>query len=537
MLTREIAAIDADIAQARSRLAPKRGDAPAAKLDAQQVAELASEALKARTARANAEARARTARDLLDLDSPESIPEVQASSPLQELIARRIRAEHDKADAEISLLPGHPRMKQLTASVADLRRQIAREAAVIVEGLEREAKQLAQREQAASASLEEIKTRLNDNTGDVARLAGLEDQAKAKRLQLAPLQADYEAVRTGGEAKAAPVEAQVIAAAQPSGRQTWIGRAQLAVLAGVSTLILGFAVVIMRELLAGRRRDQRPASEPASAPPPAMPEALSVIAETEKPSPFAERRSFIEAAEEPASASAPPVRPVSTISVPPAVAIRQNPIEAVAHRLLGNAEAQSGYRSILVGSAPGIDVREEAADLAGMLTAADRHVIIVDWAVDGIGLSQALGVKPVPGVMDLLSGRATFEDTIQRLPDGDAHIVPCGSATPSDHMDADRINMIFDALDEAYDHIIVAGRYEPIRDLFLTIQGRFDAAIEVHEDGDASAFAPSADSEPFSTFLDFEVTEIDIIRIDRAPVTRSRPASRAQRDAAVPVPA
>ena len=50
--------------------------------------------------------------------------------------------ERDLAEASTQLLPAHPRMKQLNANVADIRRQVQREAATVVDGLEREAKVL-----------------------------------------------------------------------------------------------------------------------------------------------------------------------------------------------------------------------------------------------------------------------------------------------------------------------------------------------------------------------------------------------------------
>lgn len=547
-LTKEVANLDSEVERFRSSANLFRGTNASANLNEQQLAELASEVIKVRTARGDAESRARTARDLLQRNSADAIPEVQKSPVIQALIAQRIRAERDKAEAETSLLSGHPRMKQLNANLADLKRQVTKEAIVIVDGLEKEAKQLALREQIANKNLEEIKASVGNNAGDVARLAGLEGQAKAKRRELETLQSSYEATRSRGDVKAVPVEAQLISTARASSIPTSPKKTQLSLLAAISTLILGFALVITRELLVGGRQSTVAATAaptatvattpaPVPAPQPVVPEAVSVIASAEKPEPFAARRSAIQASEAPimTASAAPP----AAISVAPTGPGQKNSIEAVARRLLGNAEAQSGYRSILVGNKPGMDVREEAADLAGALTAAGVHVILVDWSVDGIGLSPALGVNPTPGVMDLLSGRATFEDAIQRLPDGDAHIVPCGAATPSDHMDADRINLVFDALDEAYDHIIVAGRYEPIRDLFLTIQGRFDAAIEVREDSETADVQQAADGEAFSTFLDFEVAEIDIIRLDRATPSRGRrtQTQRARQASAANAPA
>jgi hypothetical protein len=335
-----------------------------------------------------------------------------------------------------------------------------------------------------------------------------------------------------------PIEAQLISTARPSSTPIWPKKAPLSLLAAAATLILGFALVVTRELLGSARHQQVPVRadarvrDDADEPRLATPEAVSIIAAGQTA--FATRRSSIQATERGHRSSA---TPGTAIALTPAAAaaamslsapVSPPPIDRVARRLLGNAASQGGYRTILVGNKPGIDVREEAADLAGALSAAGVHVVLVDWNFDGMGMSSALGVTPSPGLMDLLTGRATFEQVIQRLPDGDAHIVPCGAAIPSDHMDADRINLTLDSLDEAYDHIIVAGRYAPIHDLFLTIQGRFDAAIEVREEAQAPVDESESDGGTLSTFLDFEVSEIDIIHFDRPPSRRRSREHRAR---------
>ena len=141
---------------------------------------------------------------------------MQKSPVIQGLIAQRVRAEREKAEAETSLLSGHPRMKQLNANVTDLRRQVNKEAMIIVEGLEKEAKALAFREELAVKSLDELKAAAGSKSGDIAVLAALEGQAKAKRKELDGLQASFEATRSRGDAKSVPLEAQIIQNARPS---------------------------------------------------------------------------------------------------------------------------------------------------------------------------------------------------------------------------------------------------------------------------------------------------------------------------------
>lgn len=517
-LAKEVADAEAAVEDFRKKADIFRTDSTKGTgLNEQQLSDLSSEVTRARTARSEIETRARSARELMQRGAPDAIPDVQKSPVIQGLIAQRVRAEREKAEAETQLLAGHPRMKQLNANVADLRRQIQREASLIVEGLEKEAKVFALREELAVKSLEEMKARVGSKSVDVAKLASLEGIAKAKRRELETLQASFEATRVRGDAKSQPLEAQLISTARPSSVPHSPKKPQLAGLASAASLILGFVFVVTRELLMGARRQG--ALQPAPAAAASVARAVAPAAEP-KPAP---------AAKAPATAAVAPMAAADAPRAAPAAGFATlASADTVAKRLLGNGEGQGGYRTVIVGDADGIDVREEAADLAGALTAAGKQVVLVDWSYDGAGMADALGLDAAPGIMDLVEGNASFEDVIRRLPDGDAHVVPCGTAktSGSGNLDADRINLVLDALDEAYDHIIVTGEHSSVAELFLTIQGRFDAGVLVCDGRRRSA---DTDAAP-GTFLGYQVTDIDVVRLDKGGIAGNRKMQLARGD-------
>lgn len=541
-LAREVALAEAEVERFRSKANLFRGSGLAsAGLNEQQLSDLSTEVTRTRAARGEAEARARSARELLQRGLAESITDVQKSPVIQGLIAQRVRAEREKAEAETALLSGHPRMKQLQANVNDLRRQVNREAIVVVEGLEKEAKLLALREELALKSLDEMKARVGATSSDIARLANLEGAAKAKRKELETLQASFEATRSRGDVKSVPLEAQVLSSARPSSVPSSPKKPQLAGLATAASMILGFVLVVTRELLGGARRSGTP--QPAQAPAPAP---VTVQAATPA------RRS--DPAPRPPVAAAPPQEPAPTqiamhavaetvvpavvaptaaiaaaIPATPAAYTRLGSVDALSNRLIANSDGQGGYRTVVVGDSDEVDVAEVAADLVDTLSAAGRQVVLVDWSLDGTGISDILGLAPSPGFLDLVEGRATFEDVIRRLPEGDAHIVPCGGSkiTSAAALDAERLNLVLDALDEAYDHIVVMGRHKVISDLFLATQGRFDAGILV-----ADPRQPERGTETAAgMFLGFPVTEIDLVRFESGVRPAARPADGAGREA------
>jgi MinD-like ATPase involved in chromosome partitioning or flagellar assembly len=123
-----------------------------------------------------------------------------------------------------------------------------------------------------------------------------------------------------------------------------------------------------------------------------------------------------------------------------------------------------------------------------------------------------MGADPHAGLNELLQGKAKFEDVVTRVPASGAHFIPAGTAVLDRDtlLDPDQLNLTLDALDTAYDHIVVVARNDVARALFEAILGRFDAGIVVSEPVRRS----TAPDTPGS-FLGFEVADIELFRLER----------------------
>ncbi len=526
--TRELSAAEAEVERFRSTANLFRGGGgQPSGLAEQQLTDMLGELTKARAQRGEAQSRATAARELMVRGAPDAIPEVQKSPVIQGLIAQRVRAERDLAEAATQLLPAHPRMKQLNANVADVRRQIQREAGTIVDGLEREVKALGLREELATRTLDDAKARVGNKAGDRVRLAELEDDVKAKRRELEVLRDRFEASRSRGTTKAVPVEVQVIATALPSSRPAWPNRGQISALAAAATFVLGLVLVLFREILAGGGRRPRSGSDRAVSAPASMgrqvstPEASLPAAHELPPaprSPVATSASSVIAAK-----TEPALLPDHDLVDP--VSSQFDSVASVVERLLGNSAGQTGYRALIVGEEPEVDVREEAADIAAGLSAQGRQVVLVDWSLDGRGIASGLDLPASPGFAELLAGTASFEDVIRMLPDGDVHVLACGAAgvMTAESLDPNRLNLLLDALDGAYGDVIITGAHGAIRALFQAIEGRVDAGVIVGSSRGGAALGEPASHQ----FLGFDVTEIDILRLEsQQSVTANRRSGR-----------
>jgi len=184
----------------------------------------------------------------------------------------------------------------------------------------------------------------------------------------------------------------------------------------------------------------------------------------------------------------------------------------LAYQLVAHPQDIGGFRALMTGATDQIDAASEAIELVKTMAGAGADVILVDWSPEGPGIAEQMGADPHAGLNELLQGKAKFEDVVTRVPASGAHFIPAGMAVLDRDtlLDPDQLNLTLDALDTAYDHIVVVARNDVARALFEAILGRFDAGIIVSE----PARRRTAADVPGS-FLGFEVADIELFRLER----------------------
>lgn len=472
-LEKEVAEAEAAVEHFRGQANIFKGGPNNTGLNQQQLADITAELTRAQAARSEADARAQSVREMVRAGTSESLPDVQRSPLIQNLVQQRVRVERQLSELSATLLPAHPRMRQLRADLEGLQRQIKSEVGKIVEGIEKSASIAASREAAVRQSLEQMKKQVVGTGDDEVQLRQLEATAKSKRGELERLQARFEANRLNADRRAVPIEAQIVSLAHPTSVPSFPKPFQYAMLIAIATLLFGIAIVVTRALFIAARNP-----------------GLAAPRET------AAARGI------PAPAFAPGSAGVYVV----------HSVADLAQHLASHPQDIGGFRTLMTGSTDQIDASNEAIQLVKAMAESGADVILVDWSPEGHGLAEHMGTDARAGLNELLQAKAKFEDVVTRIPASGAHFIPAGTAVLDRDtlLDPDQLNLTLDALDAAYDHIVVVARHDVAHALFEAIQGRFDAGIIVSEPK-RRATAPDMPG----TFLGFEVTDIELFRLER----------------------
>lgn len=588
-LSGEVLEAEAEAKRFRAETDQLTGGTTTQTLEQQRLATLNASLVKAEGDAARSEARLIAARDLASGGAADTLPEVQQSRIIQDLIAQRVRVERQVNEASAVLLAAHPRMRQLNADLNGLRRSIRNEIQTIVNGIAEEVRLGKLRTAQIRRQIAALKQNAVSRSGDEAKLRSLENTAKSKRDELQRLQRQLEDNRTVVDINRVPVESTIVSTARPSSQAVFPKKVPYTLLAMAATLMIGIALIISRRLLAvggpvthDRRasdRARQASDRPRSVADIDMGKAMrGPITQAGAPSEDAayepEARAEpqdddpIEAAAEadatdpsPATVNADDARDVAvddtrdvavddtrdeaideddatrevmdgTVvadayepATPRTAAAVGATIPSYAAYLIGSAPVDGGFRQLIAGANETIDPSDEAIDLVAELSDAGSRVLLVDWNLDGKRLHSYIETDGAVALVDVMTGRADFDDVLVTLPDSNVHYIYAAEAPAHDELlDEEALNLVLDALDEAYDHVVVVSRYADARALFETIQGRFDAGMTVAE-ASVGTPLPSEDS-----FLEFEVADIEIVHYVRsvAQVADSHVADEAE---------
>ena len=387
-------------------------------LSSQQLSELSSQLSQARTIQADLSARAKLLKDMIKEGRAFEIPDVANNELIRRTVESRMAMRAQLALESRTLLPAHPRIKELTAQVQDLEGQIKAAAERIVRTLEIDAKIAGARVESLRAAVEgQQDVVAKGNTSEV-QLRALEREAKSQREQLESYLARYREAAARDAENASPADARVVSRAMvtpPAGpgedRTEDEGET-----ASVRPARPGPDLYPEPEPAARRRPVHEPvygAAYPASAaerfaPALAFANSLRATATVHHP---------VFASPVPVGADAPAQ---GRFSVPARSSASYADLDGLIARLAGSAEHGGGGCVLVVetqrSGEPGL-----ASDLARVLGPRGQ-TLLIDVNGAATGLAE-------PGLTDLVAGAAKFPDVIQAVPGSRLHAVKRGFAS------------------------------------------------------------------------------------------------------------
>jgi len=508
-LRKRVAEADAEVEAYRARHGLLGSGAANTPLSSQQLGELSSQLSQARTVKADVSARAKLLKEMIKEGRAFEIPDVANNELIRRTVESRMSLRAQLAMESRTLLPAHPRIKELTAQVNDLETQIKAAAERVVRTLENDARIAGARVESLQAAVDGQQAVVVAGNSSGIELRSLEREAKVQREQLESYLARYREAAARDAENATPADARVVSRAIVPDLPSFPKKLPIVAFVTVLAMLLSAAGVLARHLLAtpasarrsggnkAPRREDPPFEgasveevRPAHPPipdlyPEARPASASVQADSATP---------ITAAVTPAPAEreAPPTPLAGTVPVHPESSARVVSATTVPGPYdLGllidrlDLAPSRGGRCVLVAEGASPRAGSRLADSLARTLALRARTVCID--VNGAGDGP-----DVPGLTDLVAGEADFIDVIQPVRGTRLHRVGGGSIETDLLVEEPQgLAIGLQVLAEAYDWVVCridlsAG--PAVHELYATLAGCTDCVVIASE-------APVADPD------------------------------------------
>ncbi|MEA2839610.1 MAG: tyrosine-protein kinase Etk/Wzc [Methylobacteriaceae bacterium] len=419
-----------------------------ASMTTQQLGEINTQLSAARTAQADAQAKARIIRDMIRQGRIGDVPDVANNELIRRVSEQRVNLRAQIALESRTLLPGHPRMKELHAQLNDLESELRKAAEKTVRTLENDARIAGGRVDNLQQYVEQQKKIAGSQSADEVQLRDYERTVRLLRDQVESDTTKYQEAVARESGKAAPADARIVSRAVAPQLPTFPRKTPIIVFATLAALVLSMGFLVARELLSGRvyvGREHVPARI-ANAP------ALRAR-EVQATAPVPEARELVvnAPADDVSEAEEQAFAQTFTPKDAEAATAHLVPADLVA-RLQETHEPGRAVRVLVTGTADDANASEVAIETARTLSEKGR-AILVALGHDLTGLPGAEAGDTRLGLTDLLIGEASFAEVIHRDAGSSLHFIPAGRAS---YHGLDGFDLVLDAVCHTYDFIVLA---------------------------------------------------------------------------------
>jgi tyrosine-protein kinase Etk/Wzc len=396
-------------------------------LPAQQLGDFNAELAAARAQQAGAEAKAKIILQMLRSGREIDASDILNSELIRRLAEQRVTLRAQLAEQSSSLLPQHPRIKELKAQIADLDQQIRGEAASVARSFENDAEIANARVASLTASFDQIKNQaaVADQSG--VELRALERDAKSQRDLLESYLARYREATARDSANSLPADARVISQATASNVPAYPKKLPSVLIAAAAMLMLCCGFVLTKELL----------TVPVGVADAAAVHQAPRIAAWRPGDPGPDSRG-------PSGSADAPIHAVGDVAGTADV--------APSLRAAGAADR----RIAVLGAVSDLATGDAAVEIARAL-AADARVILVGLEPANSGIAALAGDQCAGGLAELVDGTVSFRDIIGKDRLSPLHVIAPGQAPVSRPalLSSPHLAPSFDALGQSYDYVVV----------------------------------------------------------------------------------
>lgn len=257
-------------------------------ISGQQLADINSDLSKARSAQADAQAKAQLIRELLRAGKAVDVPDVVNNDIVRRVSDQRFAAQAQLARESRTLLSGHPRIKELTAQLAGYDVALKQAAKQAATSLENEARIAGARVANLETVLAQQKKSAGVANGDEVKLRALERVTQSYKDQLESSTAKYQEALARQASTATPADARIISSATRPQEPTFPKKIPYIVFGTVAAFVLAVGYVVATELLSGGAVVEQVLVSPEQAP--VASEKAPAAQRTEEPLPVPETR-------------------------------------------------------------------------------------------------------------------------------------------------------------------------------------------------------------------------------------------------------
>ena len=385
---------------------------------------------------------------MLRKGEPIDASDVVNSELIRRLSEQRVTLRAQLAEQSSTLLDGHPRIKELKAQIGDLDHQIRAEAERLVRALENDARIAGGRVDALGTNLDALKRQAASTNEEDVQFRALEREAKAQRDLLESYLARYRETTARESIGNARPDAKIISSAIVSNTPYFPKKVPIVTVATLIAFIMSAGLVTTSELLratagggGGQRGEENEGLVPtiAGRVEPRVASAPSEPAHSPRAGAGKE-----ESVPETRAPHPPPGAAPGTVS-------------DVVTRLRTGVAAGRAVAVFSLGDAP---TTQPALTLARAL-AADAKVVLVGLLKPAPVLDAVAARPHMPGLSDVIRGRASFGEVLGKDRLSRLHLVSFGASDVplAALLNSRRFAVMMEALARAYDRVIIdAGR-------------------------------------------------------------------------------